>query len=247
MKHIDQIESVYQMRRHRGATKKEVPAAVIRRLPRYHRYLGELLRCGVLRISSLELAERMSVTASQIRQDLNCFGGFGQQGYGYHVRSLYNEIGDLLGVNARYGAVFVGLGHLGRSLAESVLLERRGIRKMAIFETNPALFGSKVAGMTVYDAKEMAKWCKENKVDIAVLAVPKEAAEGCALRLAQAGVRGIWNFSDTELDLHIDGVRIENMHLADALMGLCYALHTEDEKAAPTASEVKGQEEESHE
>ncbi|MBO5790554.1 MAG: redox-sensing transcriptional repressor Rex, partial [Clostridia bacterium] len=196
------------------------------------------LREGVLRISSLELAERMSVTASQIRQDLNCFGGFGQQGYGYHVKELYDEIGGLLGVNAAYGAVFVGLGHLGCSLAESALLERRGIKKLAIFEVNPSLIGKKVAGMKVCDAKDMVPFCQENKVDIAVLAVPKEAALSAAEQLAKAGVRGIWNFSDTELDLHIDGVLIENMHLADALMGLCYAMHTEDELMRLKAGEA---------
>lgn len=236
MKHIDQLESVYGRRR-KATPKKDVPSAAIKRLPRYHRYLGELLREGVLRISSLALAERMSVTASQIRQDLNCFGGFGQQGYGYHVKELYEEIGDLLGVNSHFRAVFVGLGHLGHSLAKSALLERRGIKKLAIFETNPSLFGKEVAGMTVYDAKDMTAWCRENQVDIAVLAVPKEAALSCAVALADAGVRGIWNFSDTELDLHIDGVLIENMHLADALMGLCYTMHTEDELSKREAGE----------
>ena len=237
MKRIDQVESVYGKHR-KAMPKKDVPTAAIKRLPRYHRYLGELLREGVLRISSLELAERMSVTASQIRQDLNCFGGFGQQGYGYHVKELYDEIGGLLGVNAAYGAVFVGLGHLGCSLAESALLERRGIKKLAIFEINPSLIGKEVAGMKVYDAKDMVPFCKENKVDIAVLAVPKEAALSAAEQLAKAGVRGIWNFSDTELDLHIDGVLIENMHLADALMGLCYAMHTEDELMRLKAGEA---------
>ena len=237
MKRIDQVESVYGKRR-KAMPKKDVPTAAIKRLPRYHRYLGELLREGVLRISSLELAERMSVTASQIRQDLNCFGGFGQQGYGYHVKELYDEIGGLLGVNAAYGAVFVGLGHLGCSLAESALLERRGIKKLAIFEVNPSLIGKEVAGMKVYDVKDMVPFCQENKVDIAVLAVPKEAALSAAEQLAKAGVRGIWNFSDTELDLHIDGVLIENMHLADALMGLCYAMHTEDELMRLKAGEA---------
>ena len=230
MKHIDQVEPVYGKRR-KATPKKDVPVATVKRLPRYHRYLGELLREGTLRISSLELAERMSVTASQIRQDLNCFGGFGQQGYGYHVKDLYQEIGELLGVNAKYGAVFVGLGHLGYSLAQSALLERRGIRKLAIFEKNPSLIGKEVGGMPVLDVATMQSWCEKNEVDIAILAVPKEAALPCAEALAKAGVRSVWNFSDTELDLHIEGMRIENMHLADALMHLCYALHSEDENA----------------
>ncbi|MBO5788769.1 MAG: redox-sensing transcriptional repressor Rex [Clostridia bacterium] len=212
---------------------RQVSAAVIRRLPRYYRYLGQLLREGVLRISSSELANMMCITASQIRQDLNCFGGFGQQGYGYHVQHLYDTIGELLGARENYTAIFVGLGNLGHSLVEGAMLERRGIQKLAIFETNPALIGTTVAGLPVLDAADMEEWCTAHEVTIGILAIPSAATEEVAQKLARAGIKGIWNFSDTELDLHIDGVEIENMHLSDALLQLCYRLrqasHSEED------------------
>ena len=211
-------------REKRAAPPRAVSAAVIKRLPRYHRYLGELLREDRTRISSSELSRRMCVTASQIRQDLNCFGGFGQQGYGYNVRYLYQKIGELLGAEEHYSAVFVGLGHLGHSLVSSAMLERRGIRKLAVFETNPALIGTTVAGIPVLDSAEMETWCREKRVTLAILAVPREQALPCAEALSRAGVRGIWNFSDTELDLRIPGMEIENMHLSDSLLELCYRM-----------------------
>ena len=228
MEHIKNVKGVYE-RRMALTRKRTVPEAVIRRLPRYHRYLGELLRRGVLRISSSELSEHMQVTASQIRQDLNCFGGFGQQGYGYNVSKLYARISELLGASEGYSAVFVGLGHLGFSLVSSAMLERRGIEKLAIFEKNPSLIGTTVAGLPVLDVDEMESWCQDKNVTIGILAAPKEEAEHCAEALARAGVRGIWNFSDTELDLVIPGVLVENMHLSDALLDLCYRLRRETE------------------
>jgi len=227
VEHINQVKGIAELRKEEEAIpRKKVSAAVIRRLPRYHRYLGELLREGKGRINSTELSAMMGLTASQIRQDLNCFGGFGQQGYGYHVSYLYHKIGELLGVNENYRIVFVGLGHLGHSLATSALLERRGIRKMAAFETNPALIGTTVADLPVLAVDELESYCLENKVDIAVLAVPRESAHRLAERLAAAGVKGIWNYSDTELDLHIPGMVIENMHLSDSLLSLCYRLRS---------------------
>ena len=205
----------------------EVSPAVIKRLPRYFRYLRELIRMGKTRVSSAELSKMMNVTASQIRQDLNCFGGFGQQGYGYHVQYLYDTIGELLGANEQYSAVFVGYGHLGHSLAGSAMLERRGIRKLAIFETNPALIGTTTENnLPILDYDQMEDWCRSHQVTIGILAVPKKVATDAAEKLAKAGVKGIWNFSDTELDLRFPGVEIENMHLSDALLGLCYRLRT---------------------
>ena len=227
MKSIQNVKGVH----HRDTPvppPRHVSATVVGRLPRYHRYLAELIRVGKLRVSSSELSEMMCTTASQIRQDLNCFGGFGQQGYGYPVEDLYRKIGELLGVEEHYGAVFVGLGHLGHSLVDSAMLERRGIRKLAVFETDPAKIGTTVAGMPVLDTARMGEFCRKNRVDIAVLAVPKEQAAPCARILAEAGVRGIWNFSDTELDLRVEGVKIKNMHLSDALLSLCYELRVED-------------------
>ena len=241
MEHIDKVKGIYPPNRQSAPQNRTVSTAVIRRLPRYHRYLGQLLREGKARISSLELSQRMCVTASQIRQDLNCFGGFGQQGYGYHVQYLYDKIGELLGVNEHYSAVFVGLGHLGHSLVSSAMLERRGILKLAIFEKDPALVGQTVAGLPVLPSEETESWCRRHKVDLAVLAVPREQAQPMAEALARAGVRGIWNFSDTELDLHIDGMEIENMHLSDALLGLCYRLRTSKEPQSDDEREEDGQ------
>ena len=229
MEHIDKIKGTYELKTSQKGhpqPKRAVSSAVVNRLPRYHRYLGQLRREGILRISSGELSERMGVTASQIRQDLNCFGGFGQQGYGYHVQYLYDTIGELLGANEQYSAVFVGFGHLGHSLAGSAMLERRGIQKLAIFETNPSLVGSFSDGLPILDYAQMEDWCRTHQVTIGILAVPREQAEAAAVALAKAGVKGIWNFSDTELDLRIPGVEIENMHLSDALLGLCYRLRT---------------------
>lgn len=229
MEHIDKIKGTYELKNEKKGLpqpKRDVSNAVIHRLPRYHRYLGQLLREGVLRISSGELSERMGVTASQIRQDLNCFGGFGQQGYGYHVQYLYDTIGELLGANEEYTAVFVGYGHLGHSLAESAMLERRGIKKLAIFETDPEKIGHTTAGLPILDYRNMEEWCRTHRVTIGILAVPREHATEAAETLAKAGVKGIWNFSDTELDLRIPGVEIENMHLSDALLSLCYRLRT---------------------
>ena len=233
MEHIKKVKGTYELKTEKKIgtqPKRNVSNAVVERLPRYHRYLGQLLREGILRVSSRELSLRMDVTASQIRQDLNCFGGFGQQGYGYHVQYLYDTIGELLGASEEYSAVFVGFGHLGHSLVESAMLERRGIQKLAIFETNPALIGQSAGGLPILDYREIEEWCKSRQVTIGILAVPKEHAEEAALRLANAGVRGIWNFSDTELDLRIPGVEIENMHLSDALLQLCYRLRATQSK-----------------
>ncbi len=205
--------------------KKEVPSAVIRRLPRYHRFLGELLRKGQGRISSAKLSEMMGVTASQIRQDLNCFGGFGQQGYGYHVEYLYNQIGDLLGINEGYTAVIMGAGNLGRALVSSHMFERRGVARLAMFDVDPSVIGKSFGGVPVLPLSEFSAFAASHAIDIGVLTTPKDAAESVALLLAEAGVKGIWNFSNMELALpdHPDTV-IENIHMGDSLMLLCYAM-----------------------
>ena len=213
-----------------GGTKKEVPAAVIRRLPRYHRFLGELLRKGQGRISSAKLSELMGVTASQIRQDLNCFGGFGQQGYGYHVEYLYKQIGELLGMGEGYTAVIMGAGNLGRALVNSHMFERRGVTRLAMFDVDSALVGKSFGGVPVLPLSELESFAASHRIDIGVLTTPKDAAESVAVLLAKAGVRGIWNFSNMELTLpdHPETV-IENMHMGDSLMLLCYALKSEGE------------------
>ena len=208
--------------------KKEVPMAVIRRLPRYHRFLGELLRRGQKRISSAALSLLMGVTASQIRQDLNCFGGFGQQGYGYNVEYLYAQIGELLGINEAFTAVIMGAGNLGRALVNSHMFERRGVTRLAMFDVDPDVVGKTFGGVPVLSLDDLEAFAESNKIDIGVLTTPKDAAEGVAKRLADLGIRGIWNFSNMELTLpdHPDTI-IENMHMGDSLMLLCYAMKSD--------------------
>ena len=226
MEHIDKVAGTFGKRGESGELLRgSVSPAVIRRLPRYHRYLGELLRNNRLRISSSELSKRMKVTASQIRQDLNCFGGFGQQGYGYNVKYLHGKISELLGVSAGLGAIVVGAGNLGRALVSSHMFERRGVRRLALFDVDPALIGSEISGLSVYALEQLESFCEQSRPDIAVLTTPKEAAYEVAVRLAKAGIRGIWNFSNMELHLEeYPEVIIQNIHLGDSLMTLCYEI-----------------------
>ena len=207
-----------------------VSAAVVRRLPRYHRYLGDLLRKNELRISSARLSALMGVTASQIRQDLNCFGGFGQQGYGYNVRYLYEQIGELLGVSEGYRAVIVGAGNLGRALVSSHMFERRGVVRTAMFDTDENVIGRTFGGIPVYNVTGLAEYVRSARIDIGVLTTPKDAALGEARRLAESGIKGIWNFSNQELSLpDYPDVVIENMHMGDSLMMLCFAMKEKEE------------------
>ena len=171
----------------------------------------------------------MNVTASQIRQDLNCFGGFGQQGYGYNIKYLHGKISELLGVTEGYTAVICGAGNLGRALASTRMFGRRGVTRLALFDVNEEIIGSEIYGIKVYHIDELFDFCQKEKVDIGVLTVPKEAAYRVAMTMARAGVRGIWNFANTELELDYDGVVIENIHLGDSLMKLCYEVKTNSE------------------
>ena len=222
MESIDKVRGTFGARA--DAIKPSVPTAVIKRLPRYHRYLGELLREGVLRISSAELSKIMEVTASQIRQDLNCFGGFGQQGYGYNVKHLYGKLSELLGVHEGYRAVIVGAGNLGRALAATHMFERRGVERIALFDVDPAIVGTEIYGIPVYHFDTLCDFCKREGVDIGVLTVPKEAAKEVVGILVAAGVRGIWNFANMELSSPAPDVFVENVHLGDSLMNLCYEI-----------------------
>ena len=224
MESIDKIQGTFDKRNQE--MKGEVPPAVIKRLPRYHRYLGDLLRDGIKRISSRELSEIMGVTASQIRQDLNYFGGFGQQGYGYNVTYLHGKIGELLGITQGYRAVIVGAGNLGRALAATHMFERRGVERLALFDVSSELVGTTVYGLPVYHLDRLESFCAENKVDIGVLTMPKEAAEDVCRRLIGGGVKGVWNFANMELRLNTPGVIVENIHLGDSLMTLCYEIKT---------------------
>ena len=201
---------------------KEISQAVIRRMPRYYRYLGELLEDGVERISSNDLSKRMNVTASQIRQDLNNFGGFGQQGYGYNVKFLYEEIGKILGLNQKHNIIVIGAGNLGQALANYVKFEKLGFVITALFDVNPALEGVTVRGIKIHMLDELEDYCKDHVVDIAALTMPKEKADDIANRLVNLGIQAIWNFAHVDLDLIDKDVVVENVHLSDSLMQLSY-------------------------
>lgn len=201
---------------------KEISQAVIRRMPRYYRYLGELLEEGVERISSNDLSRRMRVTASQIRQDLNNFGGFGQQGYGYNVQFLYDEIGKILGLNETHHIIVIGAGNLGQAITNYVKFEKFGFIIAALFDVNPKLKGQTVRGIPIYLMDELDQYCKDHPVDIAALTLPKEKADETAQHLVRLGVHAIWNFAHVDLDLSDNQVVVENVHLSDSLMQLSY-------------------------
>ena len=202
---------------------KQISKAVIKRLPRYYRYLGELLEDNVERISSNDLSKKMRVTASQIRQDLNNFGGFGQQGYGYNVKYLYTEIGKILGLDTVHPMIIVGAGNLGQALANYGNFERRGFVTEALFDVNPEVVGKTVRGIPVLSLDELESFLATHKVEIATLAIPKAEAVKVAKRLVDSGIRAIWNFAHTDLDLPEDVV-VENVHLSESLMRLSYNL-----------------------
>ena len=203
---------------------KEISQAVIGRLPRYFRYLGELKDEGVERISSQDLSELMKVTASQIRQDFNNFGGFGQQGYGYKVEYLYEEIGKILGLHKIHNLIIIGAGNLGQALANYMNFERRGFLFRGIFDNNPALFGKKIRDLEVQPMEELETFVKENEIDIAVLTIPKASALEVAERLARQDIKGIWNFAHIDLNLPKE-IQVENVHLSDSLMKLTYNIN----------------------
>ena len=222
MESIDKVQGIVEKKELLRCA--EVSPAVIRRLPRYHRYLGDLIRAGKMRISSKELAKLMGVTASQIRQDLNCFGGFGQQGYGYNVKYLHGKIGELLGTDEGFRAVIIGAGNLGRALAGTHMFDRRGVTRVALFDNSASLIGSKIYGIPVYHVDALGAFCREHKVEIGVLTVPKEAAKSVADVLVKNGVKGIWNFANMELKVEDESVVVENIHLGDSLMTLGYKI-----------------------
>ncbi|WKV09808.1 redox-sensing transcriptional repressor Rex [Thermoanaerobacterium sp. CMT5567-10] len=206
-------------------TKKPiVPMPVIRRLPRYHRYLEELLKNDVKRISSRELSEKMGVTASQIRQDLNNYGGFGQQGYGYNVEELYNTLTRILGLDKTYSTIIIGAGNLGQAIANYTNFERTGFNLKGIFDVNPRLFGLKIRDIEIMDVELLEDFLSKNKIDIAILCIPKGNSQIMADRLVKAGIKAIWNFSPIDLKVP-DDVILENVHLSDSLLTLSYRLN----------------------
>ena len=204
---------------------KDISKAVIQRLPRYYRYLGELIDDNVERISSSDLSSRMKVTASQIRQDLNNFGGFGQQGYGYNVRYLQSEIAKILGLDRTYHMIIIGAGNLGQALANYTRFEKQGFQLMGIFDVNPLLKGVSVRGLEIRMVDELPDFLKEHKIEIATLTLPKTKAVEMAELLVANGVKAIWNFAHTDLNLFVpDDVIVENVHLSESLMRLSYNL-----------------------
>lgn len=203
---------------------KEISQAVIGRLPRYFRYLGELKDDGIDRISSQELSDIMKVTASQIRQDFNNFGGFGQQGYGYKVEYLYEEIGKILGLDKTHNLIIIGAGNLGQALANYMNFERRGFLFKGIFDNNPVLYGKRIRNMEVKPMEEMESFVRENEIDIAVLTIPKTSAVAVAEKLVQNGIKGIWNFAHVDLNVPKE-IQVENVHLSDSLMKLTYNIN----------------------
>ena len=201
---------------------KDISQAVIRRMPRYYRYLGELLESGVERISSGDLSKLMKVTASQIRQDLNNFGGFGQQGYGYNVQYLYDEIGKILGLDQTHNIIIIGAGNLGLAIANYMKFDKLGFKLIALFDVNPDIIGQEVRGIKIRSMEELDEFCKENVVDIAALTMPKRTADNLAHQLVELGIHAIWNFAHVDLDLENDSVVVENVHLSDSFMQLSY-------------------------
>ena len=204
--------------------KQNVSDAVIRRLPRYYRYLDDLHLKGSVRISSSTLGEKMGITASQIRQDLSCFGEFGQQGYGYNVEELRSEIGHILGVDECHRIIVVGVGNLGRALIQNFHFNDAGFLLEAAFDVSPDLVGREIAGVPVLNCTELERLIPVHKPDVAVLTVPQAAAQQMADRLIGLGIRGFWNFTNVELSSDVKNVRFEDVHFADSLLTLSYRI-----------------------
>ena len=207
--------------------KQNVSGAVIRRLPRYYRHLNELNQAGVVRISSNALGKSMGLTASQIRQDLSCFGEFGQQGYGYNVDNLLREIVDILGMNRGHTAVLLGVGNLGRALLENFSFGWSGFTLNAAFDVRPEVVGQIVSGTPIFHSDQLENYLRDHPASVGILTVPRSIAEESAARLIRAGTRGIWNFTNTELSIREPGVFVENVHFSDSLQTLSYLISEE--------------------
>ncbi len=204
--------------------KQHVSEAVIRRLPRYYRYLDDLHSKGIVRISSNSLGSRMGITASQIRQDLSCFGEFGQQGYGYNVKELRSEIGRILGVDNQHSIVVVGVGNLGHALMQNFHFADIGFSLDAAFDVSPQLIGSEINGVKVLSLDELDDYCRQHLPDVAILTVPQTVAQATMDRLVELGVRGFWNFTNKEVSSEKEDVQVESVHFADSLLTLSYRI-----------------------
>ena len=205
-----------------------VSEAVMRRMPKYYRYLTDMEKTGIERVSSKELSQRMGLTASQIRQDFNCFGGFGQQGYGYNVSELHQEIHKILGLHNEHHVIVIGAGNLGQALANYTGFEKDGFLVKSLFDINPRLIGMSIRGIPTHDVDEMENYIKENQVDIAAICTPKEKAQEVAERLIRGGVKGIWNFAAVDIVVpNNNDVVVENVHLSDSLYTLTFQMSGE--------------------
>jgi len=205
------------------AKNQNVSLSVIKRLPRYYRFLEELLKNDVQRISSKELAQIMNLTASQIRQDLNCFGGFGQQGYGYNVAALFQEIGNILGIDKGFKIILIGAGNLGKAIALHMDFDRRGFNLIGIFDKSETIIGKDIHGHIVRDIATLEEFCKSEQPVVAALCIPKESAEELTPKLIGLGIKAFWNFSHYDINLAENRhVITENVHLGDSMMTLCY-------------------------
>lgn len=206
------------------AKKDNVSMSVVRRIPRYYRFLSELKAQGVLRVSSKELSEKMNLTASQIRQDFNCFGEFGQQGYGYSVDQLYNEIRNILGLKTIHNAILIGAGNLGKAVAVHMNFDTKGFKLVGVFDQNPELINENVRDIKIKNTSELTEFCKEHHPSVAILCIPKNSVEKIFNELYSLGIKNYWNFSHFDIsNLHPD-VIVENVHMSDSLMTLCYRI-----------------------
>lgn len=201
---------------------KEISLAVIRRLPRYYRFLDELKQQNIYKTSSKELSEKIGLTASQIRQDLNCFGGFGQQGYGYNVDELYDEIGKILGLDQQTEAILIGAGNLGRAVTNHMDFVNRGFKLTGIFDQNPELVGQSIKGIEIMNTSQLGAFFYNNKPKVAILCIPKTVAPAISQSLIDLGVKGFWNFSHCDIVSTNSNIVVENVHLSDSLMTLSY-------------------------
>ena len=203
----------------------DVSMSTIRRLPRYYRFLGKLIQSNVSKISSKKLAEMLGITASQIRQDLHCFGEFGQQGYGYNVNALYKEIEDILGISHQTNAILIGAGNLGKAILSYMNFKDKGFNLIGVFDKKIDLINKKIAGYNVLNVTDLKNFCEKNSPKVAILCIPQESAENLAQTMVESGIRGFWNFSHYDFAINFDNVIVENVHISDSLLTLCFQIN----------------------
>lgn len=202
----------------------DVSMSVIRRLPRYYRFLGKLIKKNITRISSKKLSEMLGITASQIRQDLHCFGEFGQQGYGYNVNDLHKEIEDILGISHQTNAILIGAGNLGKAILSYMNFNDKGFNLVGVFDQNADIIGENIAGYDILNINDLKSFCEQNSPKVAILCIPQEGAENLAQTLVDVGIRGFWNFSHYDFAINFDNVIVENVHISDSLLTLCFQM-----------------------